>query len=376
MNQCIVGTLLFCLAIGCSQESGVRVTVRNPLSLDRQKETVEIGWTELQRKLEGVTDSTLVVWDAAGKEIPSQVLFKGEKQPQSLVFQADVAAGSEAVYRLVKRHPQVYEPQVYGRFVPERMDDYAWENNLVGHRMYGPALEATGEISNGIDVWVKKTGELLIDEWYRTGDYHKDQGKGMDCYKVGRTLGAGALAPYRDGKIVLGNNYIRQQTLDKGPVRISFRLDYAPFQVGKEEITETRVITLDANSRFNRIEERFAGIKDSLEVVAGIVLRSEPGQMWKEAERGLMGYWEPQNNDNGENNGHLAVGVVFLQSLKEIAEKEGHLLGRTDYPVGESFVYYMGSGWSKGGVESPESWFEMLEQEREKRLHPLQVDME
>ncbi|GKI21948.1 DUF4861 domain-containing protein [Odoribacter laneus] len=376
MNKCIVGALLFCLAIGCGEKLEVRVTVRNPLSWDRQKETVEIGWAELQKKLKGVTDSTILVLNAAGEEIPSQVLFKGEKQPQSLIFQTDVPSDAEAVYRLVLGHPQAYRPEAYGRFVPERMDDYAWENNLVGHRMYGPALEATGEISNGIDVWVKKTGELLIDEWYRTGDYHKDRGKGMDCYKVGRTLGAGALAPYRDGKIVLGNNYIHQQTLDNGPIRISFRLDYAPFQVGKEEITETRTIALDANSRFNRIEERYTGIKDSLEVVAGIVVRPEPGQIWKEAEKGLMGYWEPQNNDNGDNNGHLAVGVIFLQPAKEIVEREGHLLGRVDYPVGESFVYYMGSGWSKGGVESPESWLKMLEQEREKRLHPLQVSME
>lgn len=376
MKKYIVGALLFYLAMGCAKEAAVRVRVRNPLSSDRQKETVEIQWTELQKKLKGITDSTLLVLNAAGIEIPSQVLFKGEKQPQSLIFQADVAADSAAVYRIIEGRPQVYKPEAYGRFVPERMDDYAWENNLVGHRMYGPALEATGEISNGIDVWVKRTGELLIDEWYRTGDYHKDHGKGMDCYKVGRTLGAGALAPYRNGKIVLGNNYVRQQTLDNGPIRISFRLDYAPFQVGEEMVTETRMIALDANSRFNRIEERYTGIKDSLEVVAGIVVRPEPGQMWKDAKKGLMGYWEPQNKDNGDKNGHLAVGVIFLQPVKEIAEEEGHLLGRTDYPVGKSFVYYMGSGWSKGGVESSESWFEMLEQERERRLHPLQLSIE
>ena len=89
-----------------------------------------------------------------------------------------------------------------------------------------------------------------------------------------------------------------------------------------------------------------------------------------------MGYWEPQNNDNGDNNGHLAVGVIFLQPMKEIIENEGHLLGKADYCAEEPFVYYMGSGWSKGGVESSEAWFTMLEQEKEKQIHPLQVSLE
>ncbi|WP_288180978.1 DUF4861 family protein, partial [Odoribacter laneus] len=100
MNKCIVGALLFCLAIGCGKKLEVRVTVRNPLSWDRQKETVEIGWAELQKKLKGVTDSTILVLNAAGEEIPSQVLFKGEKQPQALIFQTDVPSDAEAVYRL------------------------------------------------------------------------------------------------------------------------------------------------------------------------------------------------------------------------------------------------------------------------------------
>ena len=376
MKKSIVWVLLLSMTMGCSPESGVRVKVKNPNRLDRQKETVEIQWSDLNGKLRGLSDTSIVVLSPEGREIPSQVLFRGQSQPQALIFQVDVEPASEAVYRIVSGTPQVYESQAYGRFVPERMDDYAWENNLVGHRMYGPALEATGEISNGIDVWVKKTGELLIDEWYRTGDYHKDHGKGMDCYKVGRTLGAGAMAPYKDGKIVWGNNYVCQQTLDNGPVRVSFRLDYAPFKVGEEEVRETRIISLDANDRFNRIEEHYAGVREGMEVVAGIVVRPEPGQVVKEAKNGFMGYWEPQNNDNGDNNGHLAVGVIFLQPMKEIIENEGHLLGKADYCAEEPFVYYMGSGWSKGGVESSEAWFTMLEQEKEKRIHPLQVSLE
>ena len=38
-------------------------------------------------------------------------------------------------------HQQVVTPKVYGRHVPERKDDFAWENEYAAFRMYGPALK-------------------------------------------------------------------------------------------------------------------------------------------------------------------------------------------------------------------------------------------
>ena len=48
--------------------------------------------------------------------------------------------------------PAQESAKVFGRHVPERKDDFAWENDRIAFRMYGPALEADGEISSGIDV--------------------------------------------------------------------------------------------------------------------------------------------------------------------------------------------------------------------------------
>ena len=51
-----------------------------------------------------------------------------------------------------------------GRFVRERNDDFAWENDLVAHRVYGPALETAKKeplVSSGIDVWVKRTHRFM-----------------------------------------------------------------------------------------------------------------------------------------------------------------------------------------------------------------------
>ena len=374
MNKLICLAVLFFAMVSCSKEQGLTVSVKNPTALDRKLETVEVNWKQLTEKLQGVNQNNVVVYDAAGQEIPSQVIFEGGKEPVAFIFQVSVQPNAEAVFTIKLGQPASYTKQAYGRFVPERMDDYAWENNLVGHRMYGPALEATGEISNGIDTWVKRTNELLIDEWYKTGNYHKDHGKGMDCYKVGRTLGSGAMAPYIDGKIVLANNYIKQQTLDNGPIRISFRLEYAPFQVGQAKVTETRTISLDANSHFIRIEEVYAGSPEDMAVVAGIVTRPEPGDTLMDASNGVVAYWEPQNNDNGDNNGHIGIGLIFPGNMTSVFAEQGHLLALTTYPrAGKPFVYYMGTGWSKAGIESAQAWFDMVNNENAKVKNPLVV---
>lgn len=369
-------SLLFMLAfMACNAEKSVKISVKNTTGLNRADETVEVCWKKLSADLPGVTKSNVVVVDANGQEIPSQVIFNGGEEPVGLIFQTTVQPNAESVYNVKLGTPAVYQAKAFGRLVPERKDDFAWENNIVAHRIYGPALEATGEISNGIDVWVKKTDELLIDTWYKTGDYHKDHGKGMDCYKVGRTLGAGAMAPYVDGKLVLGNNFTNAQVLDNGPIRVSFKLNYAPYKVGETEVTESRTFSLDANSRFNKVEEMYANA-GAMEVAAGIVCRPEPSDTLFDAAAGLLGYWEPQNNDNKMNNGHVALGLIFTEGAKEMLAKDGHLLAIADYKKGEPFVYYLGSGWSKGGLESPAAWFEMMKDESVKLKNPLVVSVE
>lgn len=365
---------LFVLAFtACCAEKNMKISVKNTTDLSRTDETVTLPWETVSAALPGVEKSNVMVYDANNREITSQVIFNGGEKPEALIFQATVSPNAEAVYNVKLGTPAAYAPKAFGRLVPERKDDFAWENNLVAHRIYGPALEATGEISNGIDVWVKKTEELLIDVWYKTGDYHKDHGKGMDCYKVGRTLGAGAMAPYVDGKLVLGNNFTNAQVLDNGPLRISFKLDYAPYKAGEAELTETRVFSLDANSRFNKVEETYANAPAGMEVAAGLVSRPQPSDTLMDAAAGLLGYWEPQNNDNNMNNGHVALGLIFPQGAKEVVNKDGHFLAIADYRNGEPFVYYLGSGWSKGGLESPAAWFEMMKNERIKLQNPLEL---
>ncbi|MBQ1636581.1 MAG: DUF4861 family protein, partial [Bacteroidales bacterium] len=96
------------------------------------------------------------------------------------------------------------ETQVMVRFVPERSDDFVFENNLIAGRFYGEALEGN-PTSPGIDIWVKLPGRLVANEWYKGAMedpdyYHHDHG-GKDCYKVAVSLGGGASSPLIDGTL-------------------------------------------------------------------------------------------------------------------------------------------------------------------------------
>ncbi|MFZ0409929.1 MAG: DUF4861 family protein, partial [Candidatus Acidiferrales bacterium] len=161
------------------------------------------------------------------------------------------------------------KPLVFGRAIPERKDDFAWENDKVAYRVYGPALQATGEITSGIDVWSKRVSDFVINDWYakdaegqRTKNpaltYHKDSGEGLDSYEVGPTRGCGGTAIFSDGKFFASKNYTQVEILAAGPIRFQFRLHYAPWQAGSVHVGEVKTITLDAGTHMNRIQSVFS----------------------------------------------------------------------------------------------------------------------
>ena len=180
------------------------IVVSNSLNFDRKAEIVEVSLPKLKISTES---KSWILKDAQGKEIGYQVI-PGENK---IIFQADVKAKSSVSYTLSKGTPAIVKAKTYGRFVPERKDDFAWENDFAAYRMYGPAL-AKENPSNGVDFWAKCTEELVVNNRYegelKNGkSYHIDWGTGMDFYKVGHALGCGGVAPYVADSLWVGNQY-------------------------------------------------------------------------------------------------------------------------------------------------------------------------
>ena len=173
------------LLIACSSDVVKTIQLSNPTDDVREGEMVEVCAKALGLTADADFE-TLGLYDEAGNLIPYQVMHYGQPEVQSIVFQATLQPQSEVAYTFRKSTPLKTSTHVSARFVPERKDDFAWENDIAAYRMYGPAL-APENPSNGIDLWLKKTDLLIVDTFYYREHtlglpYHVDYGKGLDCY--------------------------------------------------------------------------------------------------------------------------------------------------------------------------------------------------
>jgi len=345
-------TAFAALCISCSTE--VRLTVENPSEFPRY-EVVEISWEEITSRLANATPENIVVKDSDGSQVPSQVIYHGGEIPVSLIFRSGAEAKKSTRYSLATGLRENYPVKAYGRYVPERMDDYAWENDKMAYRLYGPAL--TEPDTPGIDVWCKKTEDMVIDRWYAAGDYHKDTGEGMDCYKVGETLGCGGSTPVYNGRLVMSGKYITYKTLDNGPVRTSFELTYGPYVAGGVEVHSTKVISLDAGDLFNKITDTYYGNFESLPVAAGIVKHDLTGGFMDETFP-LVGIMEwASDSQQPQEDGLIALAVI-MQGGRPTMDLENHAAIVKDLKPGVPSTYWAGATWSKkrGGMEFPKEW--------------------
>ena len=357
--------------VSCGQE-GHQITVTNDTDIDRSYETVEI----CQKDLAGIKLDSVIVTDAEGTAVATQV-YTDRDGNVKLLFQATVPAQSEKVYTIVEGTPETYPVQAYSRYVPERLDDYAYENNVIAGRIYGPALEFPRTF--GSDIWVKCTDRLVIDDWFAKADYHHNYGEGMDCYKVDNTLGGGALVPYTGSdKFFTGDNYASQKHICDGPVRTEAIFEYGPFDVDGKEMSATRVLTLDANSHFVKWETTFhCADTDSISVVLGAVMHDVT--VIKNELNWIAFTEKASDSADPDRDGNISVAVIYDKAELDdnpyytSGKEAGHAVIITDEKVEKPITTWTGSGWSQGGIASQDEWEKTVRDFSFSRQHPLKV---
>lgn len=373
----LAGTELFKLNFN-KEKTLVRFSVQNTTSFNRSEEMVELNWNKLQ-SLGFTAANTTIINAQSGEEVPSQLVYQGKPAPQSLIFQSGTGIGSTAFYLLNKQKTAAYKAKTYGRLVPERKDDFTWENDKIAFRMYGPALQADGEISNGIDVWAKRTNELVIDKWYKQNDYHKDHGEGLDFYGVGKTLGAGGIAPFVNNQLYPSKNFISYKILDNGPLRTSFILNYDTWNAAGINIKESKTITIDAGSFLNKVSVNYSFKGKNIAVATGIANLPGEGKSWYNTDKaGILAYEQP-----AQENGIIRVGVIVPAKAKYqyVALQDGghykhtgHYLLISSATNMQPFQYYQGACWNKeGSFASLQDWTKYLENKYVAAQKPLAI---
>jgi hypothetical protein len=353
--------LLLCTATSLAQ---VKVTISNPTALQR-KELVAIDTTLLSFS----ASKGVIVRDAFGIERTSQLTYDGQ-----LLIDVHVSPLSKAVYTLQPGIPAPVLSSVGGQQYPERLDDIAFENDRIGFRLYGPALQRKGEKGFGHDVWVKRTTELVLPELYRNDprlSFHLDYGKALDCYAVGPTLGCGTPCLIRNGKIVYPWCYETYKILDKGPLRFTVQVDFPNTADG---IIEHRILSLDKGSNFCEATVWYSGIKQSAEVAAGFAIRSSKPDGIVIGD-GYVHYADP-TIDPERHQSEIYVALLFPDANVDIRKQESHALGILKDYRGQRFHYFFGAAWSEFDVRSQQEWQCRIEGMMGARRQPLQVNIE
>ncbi|MBD3291089.1 DUF4861 domain-containing protein [candidate division KSB1 bacterium] len=374
-------SLFLVLIIGGCQTGQKKVVVvaENELDISRAKETVVVKVADLGDAFQAVEQGQVSVKEEGNdRDLVIQLVDLNEDgMYEDLVFQADFAAHETKKFVIAKSAETVeadVKSKVYARFVPERKDDFAWENNRIAFRMYGPALQETGEISSGVDVWVKSVPDLVIDKWYEMEDYHVDHGEGLDYYKVGPSRGCGGVAIWEDGEMLPSKNFTDWTILANGPIRTVFELTYAPWQFDGKEVSEVKRITLDANTNMNKFESTFSSSEKVLTYAIGIVQREGDGFFKSDESAGWMCYWEPPHEEYG------SVGCAVVADPAEvetITEAQGHFVTVASVRTGQPAIYYAGASWSKGqNFANAEQWRDYVRTFSRRVASPLVVNVQ
>ncbi|MEI8112981.1 MAG: DUF4861 family protein [Bacteroidia bacterium] len=379
MNKLFIFLFVLCVKLPDfvqAQPILVFIVISNPISDDRKEEVLAIKWTDILAKYPKIDTANFKIINLKTKEeLPWQLETKGGKDVQNLLVQLDVAAKSTVKLGIQEGKSAVVKTKTFGRYVPERKDDFAWENDKIAFRMYGKALEQSpSEMAYGLDVWVKRTDKMVLNDRYKRGNYHIDIGDGMDYYHVGFTLGAGNIAPVVNDSIYYSQNYVRWKVLDNGPLRTSFQLEYNEWAVNGTKISVVKTISLDAGSQLSRIEAQFSQEqKLDLPVVVGIVKRKEPGAMLLDEQQSLMAYWEPQFGEDGI----TGVGSILLNPVTKIKVTNEQILSYTISKNGEPVVYYTGAAWNKANeIISSKAWFDYIQLYKNRLSNPLKIVLE
>ena len=325
------------------------VTVANPASFHRSGALVAADLTD--------SIQAPVVMDA----LTSRIL-NSQQLGQQVLFQVDLAAGEARAYLVLAAGQLAAVPPAdvwtHARFVPERLDDFAWENDRIAHRVYGPAIMTDPKehlVSSGVDVWAKSVRYPVIDKWYQSKMYHKDSGEGLDFYHVGTARGCGGLGIWDGKKLWVSANFKSWKLIADGPLRAEFELTFDEWDAGGRKLTETQRISLDAGSNFSRVESRFgSAAAGPLVVAVGISQRKGEGKYTQDAKGGWMSYWEPELAPNGS----IACAVVIPNGTATgFAAADGACLALGKAAPGKPFVHYLGAGWSKSGdFADPAAW--------------------
>jgi len=278
----------------------------------------------------------------------------------------DQPAGEEEA---VVEEQQTSEQKVmaYGRFVPEREDDFTWENDKVAFRIYGPSSGGQGPVS-GVDPWFKKVDYAIVDKWYAEHfegqSYHEDNGEGHDIYHVGPSRGAGGTAIWVDGVAYPAAMFKSYEVLRSGGDVVEFTVQYE-WDTPLGAVGESKTISLSLGSQLYQVNSVFTldGEPASLPIAIGLATHDEAAEVFSNIEGGRISTWEIMEG-NGVGTGVLMAPGLTQEILHAPSEEKdaSHIWLITASDENGALTFSAGFAWQAAGeITSSDQWNDYLD---------------
>lgn len=363
----------------------VVLTATNPSATQRQ-EVVAWDARQVWNKLGVSAGSDLIVKNPYGQTVTYQITHDGR-----LLLDVSVRPNGTATFTVEQGNRSDFKSYVEGKYYAWRMDDITWENDIAAYRVYGPALQRSGEQAYGIDVWLKSTKELDVDHRYsvtwqsnidkaffrsinnqegvnfvdRATSFHLDHGQGLDCYNVGPSLGCGTPAVLFGDSLVMPYCYKDYKILDNGPLEFCLELVYPTVEINGQQVTEHRIISLAKGSNFNRMTVWYEGFNKPMDIAGGFVVHTAEA---KDLTLGktYIAYNDPTDSAE-KHNFQIYVAALFTDGdvrTRFVEDRHhrtqgiyGNAVGvKRGVKSGQRFTYWFGASWCQSGTPDSDFW--------------------
>ena len=418
MKNFLITIALF-LSILSYSKSSTLIAVSNTTSTERADELVVFSRATLQKKVGVIAANKYIV--IKYKNVPQVVQFddlnkdgqwdeaallhsfKAKEKAVFLIIISNKPATIKAVVRAHVRQRHKLEDESFGPsviydtmpynnlptdFSKQKLPPYltegpAWENDKVGFRKYF-------DTRNTNDIWGKITSRMVLDEVGVNPAviYHNfDSAWGMDILKVGKSLGAGALALQlkidgKDSLVRLGSNTekITYEQVADGPLRAIFRIKYLNWKITEnlQPVTITEQISIWGGQYFYENKVTVTGAPADAKLVTGTMnfYSTNYDTISSNETKALYTY-----DTQSENHDKLGLGVIVnkkdFAGFGETPNSNSNVLNTYTVSLnindGNAIVYRYVTGWEKTNpVFSTKEGFEKnLNDEMIRMAHPI-----
>ena len=228
-------------ALGAPRIKNIKLAISNPGSLPRKAADIVISITQIRKVAPDFTPGALIVTasdastleqDASAlqtEELPSQADdLDGDGKADELVFQVDLTPHQTRIVTIsygnqdrIWRLRGDYKQRTAALF-SRKIEGVGWESERVAFRVY---LDPR----NAIDLYGKRRPTLQLG-MYASPEYtyHDESPEGRDMFKVGDSIGIGAVAAMVGGKLIKVADVKERKwrILSSGPVRSIAELEY------------------------------------------------------------------------------------------------------------------------------------------------------